>query len=763
MFARLLSRLYFIRKTSFKRRMFFYLLAVSVIPVLLLGGAASWIAATTVQQEVNRNHQIILTQIQVQVDELVKRLDQVAVHLASDELVIKAVQLGPSLDSVGNAMEMAEKIQKQRNYSDIPFHIALWLRDYQKVFTTWDGLISEDDFSSARYINLAPMNFISMTIIPPNSYPNQSEYLLIRPVPMFEEHPAGILVVRLDQNHITDIFKQANLGKHRKLLVVNGNGTIVASQQQSEVGSKLTSTSELYRFWNNPGDIGETLELGDKKYNLSAQRSTLNDWTYIALTPSKELKEKSNYILNMTWGFIGILIVLWLIVVFISSNRLYIPIQRLTSKLSGGAMDEKAQTGDGLKEIDSYIQHMVVTNDQLQSVIGVLFPRFQESLLLGLLRGELSEQEIFSHSKLSELPISSSMFFVCLAEIDGYSDFSNTYNVKDRSLLHFAFRKMIEEQFANHFEVLTAAPMQGQVAAVIGLEHPTASTDEQLRRIGRDILKFVAEFFSFGVSLAISSAHKGYPGIHKAGKEAEGLLSYRLMLGTGRMIAPEDIAPDLKQSRYEIVKRQKLIIESISGGDLQAARTQLAELADTVVNNVRDSNTVRGLFSHLLGELEFLMQSLGHDTVKEFERDPYRELHEMTSIEEIVKWFDCQLFPEVINRLQSPGRQTTLVHQAILYVRDHLESDISLQLVADEIEVSTSHLSKVFKDITGQNFVEYVIECRMKLAMKWLAQTDVPIKEIADRIRYTNVQNFARTFKQYAQMPPGQYRNRFRS
>jgi len=44
------------------------------------------------------------------------------------------------------------------------------------------------------------------------------------------------------------------------------------------------------------------------------------------------------------------------------------------------------------------------------------------------------------------------------------------------------------------------------------------------------------------------------------------------------------------------------------------------------------------------------------------------------------------------------------------------------------------------------------------MAKKWLEETDMPIKDIAAKLRYNNSQNFIRSFRKQEGMTPGQYR-----
>jgi AraC-like DNA-binding protein len=70
-------------------------------------------------------------------------------------------------------------------------------------------------------------------------------------------------------------------------------------------------------------------------------------------------------------------------------------------------------------------------------------------------------------------------------------------------------------------------------------------------------------------------------------------------------------------------------------------------------------------------------------------------------------------------------------------------------------------LSSVFKKETNMSFSEYLSQYRFNMAKKWLVETDMPIKEIAEKLTYNNPQNFIRSFRKQEDMTPGQYRSKY--
>jgi AraC-like DNA-binding protein len=65
----------------------------------------------------------------------------------------------------------------------------------------------------------------------------------------------------------------------------------------------------------------------------------------------------------------------------------------------------------------------------------------------------------------------------------------------------------------------------------------------------------------------------------------------------------------------------------------------------------------------------------------------------------------------------------------------------------------------MFRKETGMNFSDYLAGFRHDMAKSWLSETEMKITEVAERLQYTNAQNFIRQFRKLEGMTPGQYRD----
>ena len=85
-------------------------------------------------------------------------------------------------------------------------------------------------------------------------------------------------------------------------------------------------------------------------------------------------------------------------------------------------------------------------------------------------------------------------------------------------------------------------------------------------------------------------------------------------------------------------------------------------------------------------------------------------------------------------------------------------SELSLQLVAEQLHMSAPYLSRLFHQETGENFAACLARKRMQEAMRLLQNPNLKMYEIARKIGYTSQHYFSNAFKKALGISPVEYR-----
>lgn len=101
------------------------------------------------------------------------------------------------------------------------------------------------------------------------------------------------------------------------------------------------------------------------------------------------------------------------------------------------------------------------------------------------------------------------------------------------------------------------------------------------------------------------------------------------------------------------------------------------------------------------------------------------------------------------------------IKKAIAYVNENYHTDIPLSEISRIVAMAPSHFCRIFKKITGENFVNYVNRIRIEKARILIISTDDSINSIYEKVGFNSKNYFYKIFKSYYNTTPNQYRKNF--
>ncbi len=112
----------------------------------------------------------------------------------------------------------------------------------------------------------------------------------------------------------------------------------------------------------------------------------------------------------------------------------------------------------------------------------------------------------------------------------------------------------------------------------------------------------------------------------------------------------------------------------------------------------------------------------------------------------------------IADRKQPTFRHQT-VNKVIMYINDELENDLTVESIAANFHISTSHLSRIFREHVGITLVEYLNVRRVEESQYYLRHTNKSITSISEQFHFCNQSYFTRIFKKYTGVTPKHFRD----
>ena len=105
-------------------------------------------------------------------------------------------------------------------------------------------------------------------------------------------------------------------------------------------------------------------------------------------------------------------------------------------------------------------------------------------------------------------------------------------------------------------------------------------------------------------------------------------------------------------------------------------------------------------------------------------------------------------------------RVGNMVSEIRRYVEEnYLNTSLSLQMIADNLEMNSVYVGKLFRSECGFSVADYINRCRIEKAKELLRDTDYPIREIVSHSGIPNVQYFYTLFRNSTGKSPNEWRN----
>jgi AraC-like DNA-binding protein len=103
----------------------------------------------------------------------------------------------------------------------------------------------------------------------------------------------------------------------------------------------------------------------------------------------------------------------------------------------------------------------------------------------------------------------------------------------------------------------------------------------------------------------------------------------------------------------------------------------------------------------------------------------------------------------------------TTYQQCRQHIEEHFQRLKTLQQIAQECHIDGAYMCRLFKRYDHQSPYQYLLRLKMNLAADWLRQPGALVKQISERIGFTDPFHFSRAFKAAFGLSPDAFR-RFR-
>lgn len=411
---------------------------------------------------------------------------------------------------------------------------------------------------------------------------------------------------------------------------------------------------------------------------------------------------------------------------------------------------------DTLLTVSDKIKNSRIVEQDSQKINAKSISYLKKNYLEELIMGKNNDNNIQPEFVKLRIKLLPENLFVIKIMLDNFSEIRKKYSEDDDKLLETSITGLIERVVPNSYNCEIITNKSSKYIMLFNADSIEPLTGAL--KICNNIVVTINEYINISVTIGTSLSFNSFEGINNAYEQASTAIKRRFFEGTGKVYHYGDIPDNVIVSDQKFLdsKLMTKFKDLIQTSNLQGSIEIVKELSDYIrLTRCRESIGKRMYIK--LAEL-FISSQTVHIPVSNDESTPYERILELDTNEDI-KNLIMNMLKEYFNAVAngSYADNKTYADKAADLIKNHYNSEISLQWVASNININPSYLSRIFKQEKGESFIDYLTKIRIEQAKYYLRAKSYKVYEVAEKVGYQNTTYFSKLFKRIVGFSPEMY------
>jgi len=725
-------------KYIFSYTLMFFIPLVTMSVIIYLNSVGS------LREGIEQSNLDKLNQVKNITDERMKELGKLAARISYDS------RLTPFMVSDGfNGKEAIDELNKYKANSSIINDLILNYRGDDHVYSS-EGSYSLKTFENKYH--LSESNMGSITQLLQNDLPvifpakpvkvnnAEEERLLIYTYPIKRnlERPYGSVTYLIEESAITGLIKNALGDFQGDAFIFDHEHHILTSSLHSETISK----AEMKKLGKIKDGV-TSLKINSEEYSVLSVKSELSGWTFITVMPTDQFFQKVVSLQRLLVMILVSIIISGMGFAVILARKQYLPIHNLLDYIKTNRMSDDEDMNE-LETIKVTIDKVFKDHASLSMKINSQAPYVRYQYLTRILNGKLAdEKEINRLLDSNDIPMKKAGYFVAVVSLKDLS------MQKQEEMIQFLGELSLPDAICYGVEV----GFKEAIALIVSVDK---RAPEDMQDIVENLKVYMEAQLGLEPILAVGNICTEKSKINRSFIEALAVLEYRILHGDKSITLFEEISPSQDQTIGYPKDEQIKLAQSLKQGDQIVALETVSHMFTGMIKADISVYMVRCICFDIINTVLKAANEAGLD-------DSHYHIHEIVefhSIEELERSLEPVILA-ICSEVERKNETTSnkLGNEIIEYIQKSFTNyGLSLEGTAQLFKLSTSYLSRFFKEQTGVTFTQYVWNLRFAEVKRKLAETDETIRDIVLTAGYMDVANFTRKFRKAEGVTPGQYR-----
>ena len=558
-----------------------------------------------------------------------------------------------------------------------------------------------------------------------------------------------------------DIFKSF-LSKHApeglgSIFIINKDGSIISHTDSSIIGHNITELGyeELLKQNNENGYYVENTNEGLPTV-FSYQTSLYNDWMYVSVAPISEISSVTNYILRLLILVALISIAVGALASFSRAKMLAKPMKNIVNNIKNSPYYSKqAKENNEYSLINSTINNMENIMKEKEVALQKVLPMIRMNFLSALFSSNPPDtSEINARMRMMDIEFLHKFFCVAVVKLEKLQE--------SEKVVLYEYEKLqicskLEEMFTTDNSICLYYEKDNTIKMLVNFDFE----ESILYKLGEEFFNETQKLSSEGISISkymsFGKTDTNLQHMSTSHKIAMNGLNYSYVFPEKYLFTFDDII-NLEEKRSYL---NRLLLNNLSNSlkSLNCEKS-IADM-ENLINNLRGGSfSYQQIYTTLSSCVslveDFLTTHVGQDI------DLEAGFRNTSNILEYEIWIKKVMHKAFSDILEADSNNNIIVVRAQEFIKENIQNpQLSLEYVAQGLDINYKYLSRVFKNETGIKFIDYVTNLKLNHCRNLLINTNLKVEEVSDIMKYSSPQYFISRFKMMFGYTPKQYRENY--
>ena len=542
-------------------------------------------------------------------------------------------------------------------------------------------------------------------------------------------------------------------GNMDSIIIIDETNKIVSHSDSKYIGSNAAQLEYLSGIIASSEEIGNiTSTVNNMPTVLSYQTSKLSGWRYIAFTPVTHVNAVAQSIFKTIIYVAFFTSILCAVISLFAAKYLSKPLRQIALKCDQMPYITAAKVKNEYSLINKTLDDLSEITAMKEMELQEISPMLTGNFISWILSNKVTDAEEI-HNKMKSLKVEFAYERFCIAAVDINNVDINNDNENDGCDYEKArITAFLEKRFNTEFLSCVVYNDENYLIFIINYD----CRDEILPEICMNAMNEYNNDFTHYIVVGPGVADISNL-IHSYNKAILGL-GYKYLYPEKHLFTYEEIN-NYENNNYS----NKLLLNNLVNSLKCESYQRIVSDFDSIIESLRleecslkELKTILNPLSQALTEFIYGKQSRNLMLIN--------PMKSFSNIIEFSKTVHTLIFEKHANSIKDEGEQAgDIINGAKEYISNNLtDPQLSLESVAQSLNVSSNYLSRYFHSECGITFVGYVSSLKMQHGRKLLLETDMKIDEISKELGYSSSQYFISKFKKQFGYTPNTYRLRYK-